>query len=711
MDGSDWSELGLSLPKHKEASRPEYAYAKLMSRDVEIVSSVRVPEARFGFDDQVGVKMAKGEEVLYASAVDGLSVVHKRYGAAVAVAVDMANKAEYLSQGFPYAECEVRDAMSTGCMASGGAQFTLGRLAKYLPGRARKPVEVPTLKEVEEAWQASVVGGLRPAEWVRRDDVVRVNPQAELGFPFGGKAVDELKLAQHRKLQEQMRMRLQGGDVEREYRRMLEEEPYLVLFKGKAKFDFYKASKIAGGELRFYNVLPGWLKLELMATTQAFETYVSPGPKTFQGRTLASGGSGEIVDLLESQLAEGDVAWVTCGDDSFVAVRTTHGYIALFALDCSSFDLTQNGAVTEPVHDRVRRALLDYDELDARLWHCAMRERLTTVSGSVVARFKHAGPSGMPLQSKVNDLLMQVALQRVASRLARRRYISVEDIEPAVMSAGESLGLSVRLEQLKSSTSRTVRGALAEHTFTFVGYDFRCDADGEVRAFADFPRMLKQIPYKTSQGFYSRTELEVRMALKVAGVMLAAGVPPKGLEKAFQAGLDGAKRLLEKLPVGEAHTDAIQEVLAGHVFVDLPSYLGTLRGLRGALNFDSVREIWEAKALWPSLDRPTKEVPVSKGLTRALPIRPSQIVERVGPLGAGRPPRVKRRELRATLAREARKAGGISKLPKKKRERLLYLMQADSGEDTDQGSDGEYQSEYSWGGTESIHTEDPYEWM
>lgn len=690
-----WADLKLpDKTENRRRRQPEYVVSELRSRDVVVMRSVRVPAVEFAPTDQEAALMARGKEVLYASPTDNLSLAHARHGPTVKLAVEMAERWDYGAPGVrgAYSPASVSAALRSGCMMSGGPQWSLGRLAKYLPAPGAV-VMAPTRAELEAAMEGSMVWK-PPEEGWRPPEKIMLNRDAELGFPFGGKGSNPEALDRHAKLSAQILARMRNEGAQVEYSRMMEKEPYLVLFKGKAKYDFYTLSKAGAGELRFYNVMPGWMKLALLPLTQSFEADCQPGPSTFQGRTLTRGGAAELVDRLNDELQRSSVAWVTCGDDTWVAVRHEE-HVSMFALDCSSFDLTQHKAVTLPVHQEFRRRLAAYDPVLAELWFAGMRERLTTVSGSVVARMVHGGPSGYPLQSKVNDVLMQVFLVRLKAELVEHVELErhpVEDfaqfLEAKVLSLGRQLGLVVRLEQYSRARVRSLGDALATNPFLFVGYHFSTGHDDGLRVFADFPRMLRQLPYKSSQGWFTKEELDVRMVLKQAGVLLAAGIPADFNMPVFERALEEVRGALVRLQA--VAPDVVRSVLGEFTFVEFPETCASLDGLVRALNVVKVREVWTAGA-GPTLAR--EEVPLPKMSAGAWRPRETQVMEPASRANAGRPPRVTVRLAYRELVSEARRAGSVMALPKQKRERLLYLMQTYEEED--------WEDETDWGASET----------
>jgi len=247
-----------------------------------------------------------------------------------------------------------------------------------------------------------------------------------------------------------------------------------------------------------------------------------------------------------------------------VAVRH-EGRVSMFSLDCSNFDLTQHNTVTESVHLELRDVLRQIDDVAADLWFALMRERVVVVAGRLVRRFKHAGASGMPLQSKVNDMLMDVMIRRLEKEFKSGawRYYGLEsevrlglDIRPEDMleygegavgrmveKVGAGMGFKVRLEDWQDGGAGTIEEALSKRPFKFIGYHFYCQ-DGQVRVYADAPRAIAQLRYPNLRYVNKKEELAVMEAIKNGSIVMNMGVPPPELRGLHEGLLDAAVALL-----------------------------------------------------------------------------------------------------------------------------------------------------------------------
>lgn len=139
---------------------------------------------------------------------------------------------------------------------------------------------------------------------------------------------------------------------------------------------------------------------------------------------------------------------------------------------------------------------------------------------------------------------------------------------------------------------------------------------------------------------------------------------------------------LERLPARLKElvdADALEGV---PVFAGLPEALASLKGLQQACTLERLKAIWEIPATYEALAVVDKGVTVELRNTgrKALAARKTQEVEPVGLKRAGRPPRQARltvHQARKVLHYEMKRAGGLMKMEKSRREKFLYLMQLD----------------------------------
>jgi len=400
---------------------------------------------------------------------------------------------------------------------------------------------------------------------------VKVNPKASNGFPNQGKWSDDADRQMVLRLASECRSLILAAydkdpvrGVSRWVHDMMETRPYLVAVQGKCKADYYSIEKVLDRKLRFYNVLPRHLTILMQQATQQLEAHSRNALEdaalhTAQGVGLVRGGADRLVAALEEQLTQlsprgRGYAYLHVGDDSWVAVRWA-GRIALFALDCSSFDLTQHSAVTQKVHAEVYEMLREMPGGApwGQLWHTFMRERLTVLAGAATVMMTHGGPSGAPLQSKVNDLLMDILLQRVVGALDQLVELDAGTIGRTVEVEGARMGFSVRLEQYYETEDdgvipRPIVGVLLERPFLFVGYYFHVlSVDGVPRVvpFCDLARTMAQMRYPGVKWTARQGEFEMMEAARLAATVSNMGIPPDGARAAYEAMRSEALSLLE----------------------------------------------------------------------------------------------------------------------------------------------------------------------
>jgi len=500
-------------------------------------------------------------------------------------------------------KASVRASIEDKFFASAGAAASLGRLNQYYPGPNDKIALAPTKVEAMEALRrcgldrsGELPHNLRPFPLLHVEGVdnIGANPKADNGFPVLKKFSDDFarelvyKIAQSMRA-ELDRARTHPGGIAAWKEAAEEQRPYLVALQGKTKSDYYSTKKLQELQLRFYNVFPKQVILNMQIATQPFERLaknISHGPefRSVIGSSLYQGGADALVDALEDQLRESEMAYLHCGDDSFVAVKgvsiTGAPVIYLFALDCSSFDLTQHRDATLQIHEALRQELGRFDKTAADLWFEFARSRLVVTAGTLVMKWRHGGPSGMPLQSKVNDMLMEVFLARL-KKAVEGHLTSVRDEEwwnVMIQKKGKELGLVVRVEQFSMIAASTVREALRITPFLFIGYYFHMRGD-RVAPCTDVPRTMAQMPYPSQRWEGKDEDFAVREAIRLGSMYMSAGVPTLALEPAFEAWRLEVVKLLRKTldEKGDMASDKLAWALGQGVFG--PNIARSLSGL------------------------------------------------------------------------------------------------------------------------------------
>lgn len=506
----------------------------------------------------------------------------------------------------------VGDRASVTLSASGGTTLSLNRLAEYYPAKNSVVDNPPTREEALMALQRCGLvlrdkdsDQLKPYPLVFTEGVenMKVNLNSDNGYPVGGKLNDDLArqkvngLARHIRSEAVAYAKLKGARALVDWKREQEESnPELWLVKGKTKGDYYKVSKLGAGMLRFYNAFPRQVVLNMQVATQVMErqaSNISNGTQFHSGLgiSLVRGGAEDLVDVMDQQLKLKGYAYVHVGDDSWVAVKVGEE-IVLFALDCSSFDLTQHGDATLQVHTAIRDELEKVDAVAANLWFAMARERLVVLVGGAVVRMKHAGPSGMPLQSKVNDVLMDIMIDRTLSRANEATFVSESSLDALLQDVGKGMGFSVRLESYTRLPVRTIKEAIGLQPFLFVGYYFYTE-EGQVRVVADLPRSMAQMPYPSQTWVKKDLELELAEAMRLGSIYMSQGIYPEEARAAQNAYKEQALLLIEKAIRNHGDVENVSLRFAVGTGPHGPDAEASLSGLKKALE-KPLEELWLA---------------------------------------------------------------------------------------------------------------------
>jgi hypothetical protein len=435
-----------------------------------------------------------------------------------------------------------------------GAEASTARLIHKLPSRA-EPVGLVLISKYEAAaayagcglWDGTgevkpLAADFFPENDPRLVDAVKFNHKADMGLPTLGKPDAfnlDIALAVYRDLNQRFGLayKAQGGDgVVRAVRTMEVEHPELVTLLGKTKSDFYNKEKQMSGEGRFYTVVPFPFRFGMAAVTQAFERHknnIFVRGHSAQGISLQKGGADLLARKLDEQLRANGVAWTHNGDDTWFVVKVG-ALVVQFALDATAFDLSQRREVTHQAHLVVAEKLALIDPTWAWVWYALMRERTIIVNGSNRVRMMDGGPSGMALQSVVNDLLMEVACQRLARRLERGDASDEAWLASQVAAVGTELGFVFRLETYTSTVASTLAQALVTSPFLYIGYIFYTDITGRVCVFCDVARTLAQLPYPGDK-WEAKEDKLLATALRLMSIKIGMGEPPACLVGGYSA--------------------------------------------------------------------------------------------------------------------------------------------------------------------------------
>lgn len=582
---------------------------------------------------------------------------------------------------WPVSKQGVVKAVGSMSMLGGGTQYTLGRIALYAPKRGAVISQPFAASEVVTALKRAgrVVPPPDRAVMAIREEDVKVNADSDNGFPVMGTMRDPFARHLVLKLAGQLRNRLNSAqDLPAAIEEFCEKFPEVVLFKGKTKVDVYNVAKAQQRTLRFYNVAPRHLVVMMQSATQpladAWKECSRENWTTGIGKGFAKGRADEMVTWLDREIARDGIGWTHTGDDTLVGRRWKEGdedWAEVFSLDCSAFDLTQHSSVSEKVHLLLGQQLKTVDKIAGTLWHRFMRSRQVTLLGSANAVTRHWGPSGMPLQSEVNDTLMECFLQR----LSKRKWSGKQQLAQEIEAIAAEVGFSVRLEDYFAGRvgpeEAALRSLIERRPFLYVGYYLHKDeGTGKIVPCLDITRFFGGGGFLNG-GFVDKQSVGLKVSLALAGYSLSMGVPPAWFEPAHKVLRETAVACLREVGSRISSEDVEAEVRK-HVFAGLPE-ITSVDGLVAAIEQDP-RKIWLDK--WedkpPSLgdwaDEPWEERAselqrfLDPGANEARPANPSK---------AGLPPPT---PARVVAMREEKKVARQVKMEEKKASRVAVRV-------------------------------------
>lgn len=497
--------------------------------------------------------------------------------------------------GFTQEEVHARTALVVS--AGGGTEHTMGRIQAAYPRKGFTPSRPISQFEAGHALGAC---GLRldrhnvpqrypmfASESGEDQQMVYANNKADNGLPVGMKWGDlpaqqmVLRIAQGIYIELESAYRVDPVKGVWNWVRGAEAgSPHLVAFMGKAKEDSYKLSRVEARQLRFYNVVPRQILLIMQMATQPFEAQsrsLFKEGNSGQGISFMYGGAEDFVSELERRVEAHGYAYVHVGDDSLVVVQVKGAYV-LFSLDASNFDLTQHGATTKAVHEVLRDELMLINPISAQLWYALARERLVVTFNAVTLKWKHGGASGLAMQSKVNDMLMEVMLHRMMTSTPPA-WTHRDSVEALASMVGKAMGFAVRLEDHYVVPAASLRQALSIQPYLFIGYYIHV-RDGMGMASFDVPRTLARIAYPNLGYEKDKRAFEVTEAIRLGSMTMNFGIPPAYLDAAFGAARQYAVELVAR--VLQKHGEVVDERLAWAVR-DNPVASFTANSLSGLL--------------------------------------------------------------------------------------------------------------------------------
>lgn len=537
-------------------------------------------------------------------------------------------------EGFPpftqeFVERKITDVV----YAKGGIETCYRRILDYMRARNdRIDLDVPSPREVKEAlkycgYGDEVMAGLESLDLsFDRESHVKVNPHSSNGFPVCGTPSDPdafqqvLRLA--RMISRELRTRrieplnsppVSFSTVAQWYSWNIEHRPWLVLALGKVKGDYYSKEKVQKHMLRFYNVVPRQLMLVMQQATQSAEgnalncnTSREYFVRSAKGISYTKGGADEMVNQLQRELDRRRMAWVHAGDDTLVVIGDARWGYVIFSVDASSFDLTQHADVMAPIIEEMRVMLGRINADAADLWAEFQKRRIVAMGKGLVVEMTHGGPSGSPMQSVKNDVLMEIFMARLYGRVnpmaLNYELPSPEELDSYIREVGTGLDLRVRLEDRFYSRVPwdridedpwMIKDALKSRPFLFLGYYLYTDElTGKVLPYIDIARSMAQRPFRGSKWLKSAREFEVAEAMRLGSQIMGCGVPWPSLREAHEAQRQHVLELLESAlrTYGDTTSDLLRWAIGESVYG--PEIIPSLSGLLAAFKANRDRHLW-----------------------------------------------------------------------------------------------------------------------
>jgi len=169
------------------------------------------------------------------------------------------------------------------------------------------------------------------------------------------------------------------------------------------------------------------------------------------------------------------------------------------------------------------------------------------------------------LQSKVNDVIMDVVLQRLEKLLIPHKCVLYSYLEDVIKMVAKSMALDIRLEDHHVHRhTHLIEDGLYARPFLFVGYRFHVASTllqfHEGRAYterpggmvprvtvqADYPRFMSQLPYPTMKWIKRPEDVIVAEAARLGSIVLSFGYPQNEQIGAYTEFRDKALALLER---------------------------------------------------------------------------------------------------------------------------------------------------------------------
>jgi len=386
-------------------------------------------------------------------------------------------------------------------------------------------------------------------------DAVKINRKAGLGLPLMAKLIGRkgenpdvlrsfsaLTLWMHGELLEAVSRGLDAKEsVWKVMNHWKDQMPYLIACYGKTKGDYYKVAKMEKAFLRFYvgpakcpQMIAGQATQALEEDAESMLVMKLAGKRghSAQGIRMSYGGTQELMECMLEEVKKEMFSYAHCGDDTLF-IWTFGDYHCLASVDASAYDLTQRAELTEPVDEAIYQRLREYDELAAAVWLYQNRQRIIVLENGETIETAHGGMSGTQLQSKRNDVIMDIVCQRLKRRfdLDAISFLDREEFDHQCRKVADELSLELRVEDfVGGKRGESVSQILSRTSIKFIGYGIHY-LDGEYVPVIDLARALRQLPYPGTLWEANNHAFEAQEAVRIAQIVANFGIPPLGWER------------------------------------------------------------------------------------------------------------------------------------------------------------------------------------
>lgn len=291
------------------------------------------------------------------------------------------------------------------------------------------------------------------------------------------------------------------------------------------------------------------------------------------GYTFAHGGQDNLMHYIDGLIkASGGITFIHNGDDNLIIVRTKFG-LSVFAGDLKTFDWTQTMEIKKPVIDQIAFTNASVDPSGVALWVESMTEMLTQFHGKENATLRDPNPSGKNFFAEVGDTCTDILLNRTCNKL---RAANVERMEnPCQLISDTFVEECTRMGyRAKVESVGFVPGAYRMHeylqveTVTYLGYTHYTppmQSDQKFltsRCYIDIFRQHSSMLYSSSAFEVDHKLYRLNEAVRLGGMLLQAGTPPRHLEAHYDRMKEVVLNMLDRVADIEWPADLEDDMLA-----------------------------------------------------------------------------------------------------------------------------------------------------